>query len=234
MRQSLYAAILLTNAVLLARPGLADETERTIIVTGEGTVAAPPDMATIDTGVMTEGATAGDALTSNNDAMERILSVLKKHEVASKDVQTSSFNVSPQYKRGPQGQTEPEIVGYRVTNRLRVHVRKLEDLGQILDALVGAGSNQLSGISFEIADPAAVMKQARREAVADARSRAELYAEAAGVRVGKVLTIREQAVQGPRPLSLPREVAAAGVPVASGEQELRATVSIEFALEDIE
>jgi len=145
--------------------------------------------------------------------------------------------VSPEFKRDERGRRQPEIVGYRVTNQVRVEVRNLADLGKVLDALVQAGSNQVSGVSFGIDDPTGVLNQARNRAIADARSRAELYVQAAGVRLGKVLTISEQPIELPQPrhfgLSLAKE-AVSSVPVATGEQEFRALIHMVFALEDKE
>ena len=228
----------LTALAFLAAPTLADEpSKRTISVMGEGKAAAPPDMATIHTGVVTQAEKARDALDANNTAMEGIMAALKSHRIAAKDIQTSSFDVRPEYKRGRRGQVQPEIVGYRVTNQVRVHVRNLPDLGEVLDALVGAGSNQVSGISFGIDDPTGVLNQARNRAISDARSRAELYTQAAGVRVDKVLSISEQPVAVPRPQYFGRAVAAeaaGAVPVATGEQEIRATVHMVFALENLD
>lgn len=210
---------------------------RTISVSGEGTATSPPDMATIDTGVVTQAPDASAALTANNQALEKLMQVLKEYQIAAKDIQTSNFNVNPEYRRGPRGQQDVEIAGYRVTNQVRVHVRNLPELGQVLDALVKAGSNQISGISFGIDDPEGVMTQARNRAVANARSRAELYAQAAGVGVGRVIAISEQGIQMPRPQYLQRGMAAeamASVPVATGEQEVRANVTMVFELTDLD
>lgn len=218
----------------------ADEpkgTERTIIVTGEGEVAAPPDMAAVQTGVVTQADTASQALEENNAAMEKIMEVLNKHEIAKKDVQTSSFNVSPVYERDPQGRRQPEVVGYRVQNQVRVRVRNLARLGEVLDALVQVGSNQISGISFDVDDPTGILNQARSWAIANAKSRAQVYAQAAGVSVGRVLRISEQPLDIPRPMQMGRRFAAAEaaqVPVATGEQEFRVTVHVVYALEDAE
>ena len=212
-----------------------DELQRTISVTGQGKATAPPDMATIHTGVITQAETASDGLSENNKALTKIMDVLKQHKIASKDIQTSNFDVRPEYERGPRGQHKPKIVGYRVSNQVRVRVRNLPDLGKILDSLVSSGSNQISGISFGIDDPEGIMNQARNRAVADAKSRAALYAHAAGVKVGKVVTISEQLREIPRPQMVGRAMmgqAAGAVPVATGEQEVRATVYMVFALGD--
>lgn len=227
----------LATLAFFAIPALAGEPSiRTISVSGEGKATTPPDMATIHTGVVTQAETAHDALAVNNVAIKNILTTLAEHKIAAKDIQTSSFDVRPEYRRGPRGQQEPEIVGYRVTNQVRVFVRNLPDLGQVLDALVAAGSNQVSGISFGIDDPTGVLNQARNRAISDARSRAQLYAQAAGVRVGNVISISEQATAIPRPQfarALAAEAAGA-VPVATGEQEIRATIHMVFAIEDLE
>ncbi len=234
MTTSRIIGFLLLPLMLSASAALADEAQRTISVSGQGKATAPPDLATINTGVVTQASTASEALAANNEAMQRILDVLKLERIAAKDVQTSRFDVRPEYKRDNRGRTSPQVVGYRVTNQVRVRVRNLPDLGDVLDALVDAGSNQVSGIRFEIDDPTGVLNQARNRAVADARSRANLYAHAAGVRVGKVLSISEQAVQLPRPQFFARsaEAATAGVPVATGEQQLQATVHMVFAISD--
>ncbi|REJ87722.1 MAG: SIMPL domain-containing protein [Planctomycetota bacterium] len=235
MHRLMSAAIILANAAILVANGFAAETQRTISVTGEGRATAPPDMATIRAGVVTQSAKASEALTSNNDAMDEIMSVLEEQGIAPKNIQTSNFNVSPQYKHDDQGRRQPEVVGYRVTNQLRVDVHDLPKLGKILDALVAAGSNELSGISFGINDPTGLLNEARKRAVADAHSRAELYAQSAGVALGKVLTISEQTVRTPQPQRLAaRKAADASVPIATGEQELRATVDMVFALDDSE
>lgn len=208
---------------------------RTIRVTGEGSASAAPDLATVQTGVVTQSANAKDALAANNKAMESILSAVKSHRVAAKDVQTSQFNVHPVYKHDAQGRTQPEIVAYQVTNQIQVRVRKLANLGEVLDALVQAGSNQVSGVSLSLADPTPILDEARTRAIADAKRRAQLYAKAAGVRVGKVQTIDEQTARRPAPHPLGRQVAvemAAAVPVATGEDEYRVTVDVVFVLED--
>jgi uncharacterized protein YggE len=209
---------------------------RTIQVRGEGTATSPPDMATVQTGVTTTAPQARDALAANNEAMQRIMEVLKENGIAAKDIQTSSFSVQPQYEHDREGRMKPKITGYRVTNQVEVHVRNLANLGKVLDALVQAGSNQISGIQFGIDDPTGVMDQARNRAVADARNRANLYAQAAGVRLGKVLMISEQPIQMPRPqyraLAFAAERRDASVPVATGEQELRASIEMLFALEE--
>lgn len=220
--------------LILAEFTQADEHPRTIRVTGEGEATAPPDLATVQTGVVTQASGAKEALAANNTAMEKILTVLKEHEVAPNDVQTSRINVRPLHERSRDGQQHPKIVAYEVTNELQIRVRQLSRLGTVLDALVQAGSNQLSGVSLDVADPKSLLDEARRKAIADARHRAQLYAREAGIRVGKVRSISEQPIRTPQPRYLARGTAemASSVPVAIGEKEFHVTVEVEFGIED--
>lgn len=228
-----FKQVTLCLIAVLTTPAFADEQPRTISVSGQGKVSSPPDMASIQTGVETQAATANDALLANNAAMEKILEVLKKHHVASKDVQTTSFNISPVYKRDVRNRSLTEIVGYRVQNQVRVKVRNLPDLGKVLDALVQAGSNRVSGISFGVDDPTGLLNQARSKAMADAKSRAGIYAQAAGVKAGRIRTISEQALHIPRPMQRGTMFAAAeraAVPIATGELDFSVTVHVVYDL----
>jgi len=222
-------------ALLLSRSAIqADELARTITVRGEGRVSAAPDMATITTGVETHAATAKDALTRNSAAMQQIMKVLTDFGIASKDMQTSNFSIYPDYKRTRENQAN-EVVGYRVLNQLHVKVRDLPQLGKVLDALVQAGSNRIGGVTFGIAEPEGVTDQARVLAIKNAADRAKLYADAAGAGVGKVLQISEQAVHIPVPQPMMRTMAmaeAGSVPVAGGELDIRANITVVYTLTD--
>ena len=141
----------------------SDEPQRTITVNGEGKASAPPDMATIQTGVVTYGVTAIEALSANNKIMGQIMDVLNVHKISEKDVRTSFLNVTPEYKQDERGLRKiDKIIGYSVRNQVQVQVRNLKDLGQVIDALVQAGSNQISGISFGIDDPSQIIDLAYR------------------------------------------------------------------------
>jgi uncharacterized protein YggE len=214
--------------------GLADEASphRTIQVTGQGKASAVPDMASISTGVVTQGKSAADAMNENNQIVEKLIKELTDMQVAERDIQTSQFNVQPEYERGPRGERKPEIVGYRVSNQLRIRVRNLDSMGKLLDRLIQAGSNQISGISFGVDDQDKVMNLARIDSMKDARERAELFARVAGLKVGKVITISEQQIAFPRPnyVGVAMESRSAGVPIASGEQDFSATINVTFEL----
>ena len=235
MKTSLITLALL--AALLA-PAFADDDDmpRTISVSGQGTATAPPDMASISTGVTSSDITAKAALDANSTAMAALMKTLTDAGIEKRDIQSSGFNVSPQYSHDrSQPNQRPKIVGYQVNNNVSVRVRDLEKLGPLLDALVEAGSNQVGGVSFSIDDPEPLLDEARKKAVLAARARADLYAAAAGVKVGKVLSISEAGSSFPRPQPMQRSLAMASaesVPIAPGEQELRASINIVFALED--
>jgi len=214
-------------------PGRAAEKQPlvpSITVVGSGKSSARPDMAQIQVGVVTEAPLAAKALKDNNDAMNRLFSTLEARGIARKDLQTSNFSVVPQYKRGPHGEQLPEVVGYRVSNQVAVKVRKLDSLGQVLDEVVQQGANQVQGVSFSVAEPTPLLDEARRKAMADARRKAELYAKEAGVTVGRVLLIQEATPHVPGPLVTGLGRAEAGVPIAEGEQEFGASVTVTYAI----
>jgi len=219
-----------------APPAAADNDapKRTISVSGEAERTAPPDLATITLGVESEADTAAAALTANNGDMANILSTLKGQGLEDRDIQTSSFNISPRYRQYPRGESGPsEIVGYTVSNQVTVRVRDLSKLGEVMDMVVRTGANRFQGINFAIDKPDALLDEARKDAVADARRKAEILATAAGARLGEVMTISEGGhyVRDIQPAMYMRESVAASVPVAAGEQSLSVSVSITYALE---
>ena len=235
MTKTIFSLVLLAaTAIPLAA---ADELPRTISVSGQGRAGSPPDMATISSGVTTSMETAKEALAANNQAMEQLMKVLKSRNIDGKDIQTSNFSVYPEYEQQQPGRglrRTNKVIGYRVSNNVAVKVRNLARLGEILDALVQAGSNQISGVNFSIAQPRAIMNEARKNAIDDARGRAELYAQATGVKVGKVISISEQSIQPPRPMFAARMAMAEAdsVPIATGEQEVTASINVIYELVD--
>ncbi len=210
------------------RPTLAPS----LTVVGSGKSSARPDVAEIQMGVVTQAPSAARALKDNNEAMARLFGTLDGLGIDRKDVQTSSLNITPQYRRGPHGEQQPEIVGYRVTNTVRLKVRHLDALGRILDEVVQQGANQVSGIHFAVAEPTPLLDEARRKAVADARRKAELYAAEAGVALGSVLLVQEQTPHLPGPIVVGYARAAApGVPVAEGELDFSASITVTYAIQ---
>lgn len=239
MRKTFVLFALALTALTCGAAAAQSPEERTcrlpaVTVTGTGESQAKPDFARVQIGVVTEGATAAEALKRNNEAMSRLIAQIRKRGIEDRDLQTTQFNVSPRYKYDKDQREPPKIAGYQVVNEVRVRVRDLARLGTFLDETVSGGANQVRGISFGVAEPAQLMDEARRKAMADAQRRAQVYAEAAGVRIGKPVRIEEQAGGRPVPYPVARMEAAAApsVPVAPGEQTFAVTVSVSYAIVD--
>jgi uncharacterized protein YggE len=224
------AGMTLAACARLAGPDGMPRRAATVTVSGAGTVAAAPDMAEITTGVVTQAPTAAQALAANSQAMERLLQALGSLGIAARDVQTTNISVSPLRRPGKDGQP-PEITGYEVTNQVRVKVRDLPRLGRVLDAPVGQGANLVHGIRFGLQEPAPRLDEARKLAMADARRKGELYAAGAGLKLGRVIAVQEAGAASPRPEMAPRALMSAAVPVAPGEHEIQASVTVTFTLE---
>ncbi|MCC7320709.1 MAG: SIMPL domain-containing protein [Rubellimicrobium sp.] len=208
---------------------LADGPARTITVTGTGEVARAPDMATISLGVRHEAATAREALDLMSAAMTPVLERLAAAGIAPADMQTGSLGLDPVFEY-PENHA-PRVTGYTAWTGLSVRVRDLAQVGAILDAVVSDGANSLDGIAFGLADPAAALAEARIAAVADARARAELYAGAAGVELGGVLSIGEGGSSLPGPAMYDMRAMSAAVPVAAGEVQVSAQVTVVYAID---
>jgi hypothetical protein len=203
--------------------------QRSVTVSASGTVAAEPDMARITSGVTTEAATASQALARNSDVMKKVIAGLKSSGIEAKDIQTTSFRVDPRYTRAREGEA-PAIDGYRVTNQVQIVARDLDRLGEVLDQLVSLGANEMAGLSFEVSEAETLLDEARQEAVANAKRRAELFAAAAGAEIGEVLTIQEEGGAGPRPMAMARAMKAEAVPLERGTEMLEASVTVTWGL----
>ncbi|MEO0427434.1 MAG: SIMPL domain-containing protein [Pseudomonadota bacterium] len=229
--------VLLAALAVAPLPALAQEStepRRTVSVQGSGESAAVPDMASITLGVTTEGRTAGRALDENSRAMAGVIEALQAAGIAERDIATTSVNLNPLYDQRPDAQGRRAIRGYQATNQVRIRVRDLETLGTTLDAVAEAGATDMHGIAFGLADPTAALDEARRDAMADARRRATLYAEAAGATLGPVLSINEAGAARPVPFQAGvamRAEAAMAVPVSPGEQTIRANVTVVYTLQ---
>ena len=209
-----------------------------LTVSAEGKSTRTPDLAVFSAGVTTQGNTAGEAMSANAAAMTRVIAALKKAGVADKDIQTSSINLNPVYGQpvmGPNGQVvnEPRIVGYQAVNMVTVRARDIKNFGKVLDALVASGANQISGPSFQMSDPSTAQDEARLGAMKAARTRADLYARAAGLRVVRIVSISEGGYNPPQPkyaMMEARSADAASTPVQAGEVEAQVSVTVQFEL----
>lgn len=214
-------------------------TEATITITGQGTLNAEPDIAVVSAGAVTEARTAREALDANTKVMADTFAALRAMGVEDRDMQTSRLTVEPRYTYFESSNGErrpPRIDGYTVSNQLTVRVRELAKIGEVLDALITAGVNQLGGLSFAVDEPEALYAQARQAAVADAMEQARMLTEAAGVSLGRVISISQNSARQmpPQPqfARMAAMEAADAVPVATGEQELSTSVTITWAIDN--
>jgi uncharacterized protein len=226
------ATLLATAGIMVARPGMAaddSKVERLVSVSATGSVVAVPDTAYITAGVLTEADTAREALSRNNVATAKLIDGLKAAGIAAKDIQTSQLNVSPRYLQPKDGRPAA-VNGYTVSNQVRITVRDVKRLGEVLDQAVTLGANQVHGIAFEVSTVETLKDDARKVAMQNARRRAELYATTAGAQLGQVLRISEDIRDVAGPMLQKGRVALGAAPVEAGSQTLEVEVHVTYAL----
>jgi len=237
-RQLLSGGALLAAAGVLISTGHAQAQQAQsapyglVIVIGEGSVSVTPDYALITSGVTTEAKTVKGATEANSKLMAAITTALLDRGIEQKDIQTSRFSIRPVYAPH-EPRTEPKISGYSVSNQVSVKIRKIGDLGETLDHLVTAGVTDVGNIAFLVSDASKAADQAREAAMADARRKAEAYAHASGIQLGRIEWITEDSGVAP-PVQTRTQGAsaamAASVPIAPGEDTLRVRVTVGFGI----
>ena len=227
MKHSLGFAVV--AATWLAAPALAQTVPPPAIsVTGEANVSVAPDQAQIDGGVTSDAKTAREASEANNAAMGKVLLALKAGGIDEKDFQTSRLSLQPQY--APQRSGPNVISGYQASNRVNIKLRDVSKVAQVIDMLVAAGANNIGGINFMVSAASKLLDDAREQAIADARRKAEIYAKAAGVALGSPVSISEDGSPGPMPFRRMAAGMAASAPVAQGKETLQVTVNVSWAI----
>jgi uncharacterized protein len=227
-------AILGLAAVALAgvaRPEPAQGEEpkpgRTVTVSGTGTVESVPDSAQFSFGVESLGASAKEALAANGAEMRRVIDALRKAGIDLRDMRTQNISLHPRL-----GEDGRQIIGYTATNSVTAQIDELAEAGDVVDAAVGAGANQVYGPSLGREDRDGLYRQALEAAVSEAKAKAQTLADASGASVGQVVKLVEgSAVEPPIPL-YERGVAAdaAATPIQPGTEKIEATVTVTFAL----
>ncbi len=193
-RSILILAVMLPAVIILSACGPATivanpaAPQRSLNVSGMGTVILTPDIAYINIGVHSEAPTAAEAVAANNTQTQQVVDALKGAGVAAKDIRTSNFSIYPNTQYDPQT-NEKLGTTYVVDNTVYVTVRNLDSLGDLLDTAVKAGANNVNSIQFDVADKNPAMKQARDQAVKDAQTQAEELAKTAGVSLGSLQSI---------------------------------------------
>ena len=225
MTRSALLVAAIGTSLLVAVPALAESETPAISVTGQATVSVPPDLAEVEAGVTSNGKTAREASETNNATMGKLLLALKAASIDGKDIQTSRLSLQPQI-----APNRNEIVGYRASNRVTVRLRDVTTVAGTIDLLVGAGANDIGGINFAVSQASKLLDDAREQAIADARRKADIYAKAAGVTLGAPLSITENG--GSVPTFRTKMLAApmAATPVAPGEETLSVSVHVSWAI----
>jgi uncharacterized protein YggE len=217
----------LVIAAALSAPLQARAAEKLLTVTGEANVAVAPDTAVMRIGVTSQARTAREASAANASQMTSVLAAIRETGIADRDVQTSRLSLQPQYDPNKNGTAR--LLGFQVTNQVTIRIRDTDKLPAVLDRAIAAGANEKSGIEFIVSEQSKLLDQARDDAIADARRKAELYAKAAGVKLGKVVAINEEGANAP-PRPVMQAMRSGAVPVAPGEQMLRASVGVSYEI----
>jgi uncharacterized protein len=204
---------------------------KTIKVEGQGVVTAVPDEATIEVTVLEEGISVDDLAAKVKTKMANVLDSLKSFDIADKDLQTTQYSIEPKYQ---YANGKSERVGYTVTNRLKIVLKNITQVGAVLGALSNDDTFQLNGPTFGFSDPAKLQIDALKAAVENAWAKAAVLAEAANAQLGPVYSIEETNVNmpSPRPLMMARAAMTDGavVPVQQGTDEVTAQVEVVYTL----
>ena len=228
-RAPLAAAV---AATLFAAPALAESPPAMISVNGEATISVAPDLAQIEGGVTSQARTAREASEANNAAMGKVLLALKAADIPEKDIQTARLSLQPDYAPNRVSGGPNSIIGYRASNNVTVRLHDVTKVASTIDTMVGAGANDIGGISFSVSNASKLLDEARAQAIADARRKAEIYAKAAGVTLGAPHSISEEGAPGPilYRAKIAGGAMATSVPVAQGEETLHVNVGVSWAI----
>ncbi len=240
-RRTFYAAMLMAALLVVATgcslaasaASSATPPNRTISVVGTGKASGTPDVARVTVGIETRNESVQEAAGDNSTKMSALLEAIAELGIDKKDIQTSNYSIYTDRKplEGLEMESSEESLVYVVNNQVTVTVRDLEKLGDVLDGAVAAGANNVYGIYFTVDDPSALESEARANAVADAKARAESLAELAGVEVGDVLSISE-VIGGPVAIAAREAMGgmASAVPIEVGELEVSLSVQVTYVI----
>jgi uncharacterized protein len=226
MMRPLILAAWLAAASVFPAAAQPEKMPSLITVTGEGEVAIVPDLAILSGGVTTNGKTAREASEANARMMNAVMSALKAAGIAQQDVQTARLSLHPVRDNK---NNELRVIGFQATNQVSVKIRDVAKIADVIDRLIGAGANDISGLQFVVSSPSKPLDQAREAAIADARRKAETYARAANVKLGAAISITEDGSVAP-PVPLPMRMAKEATPVSPGEQVQKISVSVSYEL----
>ncbi len=233
-------SLLLATSLMATAPAVVahdiGETPGVIHVTASASANATPDRAMMTGGVVTRAQTARLALSQNSAKMDAVFAALQDAGVDERDIATSSLSVQPQYNYEVRDKTgQPQLSGYQASNQVTVTTSDLEGVGPLIDTLIEAGLNTVNNVNFVVKDQEAAQNKARAEAIVKARSKAQSMALAAGVRLGRLLSLTEGSQPGPMPMRGAimevRSVSYDAAPTSPGQREISQTVTLSYAID---
>jgi hypothetical protein len=206
--------------------------QRTIAVSGEGSVVVPPDIVVVTLGVQTRGPAVGPAVAENNRTAEQVIQAVTDLGVAPEDVQTSSFSIWTQPRYDEFGNVTDQVT-YIVDNSVTITLRDVAALGTLLGDALAGGANSVQSVTYSLADPSAALEPARTAALNDAQRQAEQLASESGVTLGPILTVVEG--MGGTPPGMPYysgqpAPSAADVPTAPGTLEYAVQLTVTYGI----
>lgn len=207
--------------------------QRTLTVSGTGKMRAAPDLAMLSAGVQLKASLASEAQTKANEKMATVLAALRRVGIADKDLQTSNYSVNPRYDYFSD---KPRLVGYEASQQVEVRIRDLDHVDAVLDALRMSDATNVSALQFTIDDPETLRAEVRKEAIADARARAQAIADALGVRLGSATRFNDSAGGFSPPIFMEHAMGSGGAPdekadIQTGENEIRVDVTVTYTME---
>jgi uncharacterized protein YggE len=195
-----------------------------IVVMGSGSVSTVPNRARVSFGVTTNAKSAAAVLRANGAEMAKVIAAVKAQGIAAADIRTEAVSLSPRMSSNGE-----EIVGYTASNSVGVTLRSLDKVGAVIDAAVQAGANEVSGPSLSRADAEAIYRQALREAIANARAKAQAIARASGLALRRITAVTEGSSGPPIPAATPKADSGTSTPIEPGTQLVEATVTVTFS-----
>ncbi|MEJ2011439.1 MAG: SIMPL domain-containing protein [Anaerolineales bacterium] len=235
-RAALLALLLVASLIAGCNSSQANQPNQpTLVAVGTGSAQRPPDQAQISLGVNFVDTNLSLAISKSNNAIDRIHAALVSNQVAPEDVRTTGYNVWPEDVYDPETGQATGVRRYHVDSSIEVTVRQLDQLGDLITTGLDAGANNIYGVTFLLSEPESLIDEARTEAIADARARAEAMAEGFGVQLGKIISISEGINGVPSPVANSAVgkgdgVGGGGLAVSPGQTTVTVQVNVIYAI----
>jgi uncharacterized protein YggE len=244
----LFACMLFTSNTAFAQQQLQNlspaqntttNTNNALSLTGTASTMVKPDKVTVSLGVETTNKTADAALAANSKIMNKVIDALKATGVKDNETSTSSFSISPNYNYSQQSSTASRITGFTVSNTIQIESTNINNTSKWIDAAIAAGANTVDRIDFALSDKKLeeTNNSLIKQAMQDARAKADIVASAAGVRVAGIrsINLNELAIQPPpTPIPLAKQSLAASearpTPIISGQEKITTNIGIIFLI----